>query len=225
MTTPMGLLRQLSSKLLGSLKIGAKLNIGFGILVALTLAVIGLSYLSSDRAAGNMTRTSELRAPTALAAARAQANLLKMLADVRAYLALGDQEYRAGYEEAKQAFETNLAHLESHLQPGIMAYDSRLLDIKRSFVQWSELPEQLFDLHDDQLAREPALRLLIKDANPQIARVLVGIKGMMTTQERRQPSFENMELLAEMADFQTSFFAMVAGLRGYVTTGREKLQI
>ncbi len=33
-------------------------------------------------------------APTALASALAHANLLIMLADVRGYLALGDEEYR-----------------------------------------------------------------------------------------------------------------------------------
>ncbi len=207
-------------KLLGGMNIGTKLNLGFGVLVALTLLVIGVTYLSSDRATNSMSRAIEVRAPTALAAARAQANLLRMMADVRGYLALGDREYRSGYEMAKQEFESDLGRLQTYLQPGVMAVDDRLVDIKRSLGQWTTLPGRLFDLHDDKLEREPALKLLIKEGNPLIARILVNIKGLLTNQKRRKPSRESMNLLAEMANFQASFFAMVSGLRGYVTTGR-----
>ena len=69
-------------KLLSNLKIGSKLSIGFGLLVFLTLVVIGLSYLGSLRTTTYINRTSNLSAPTALASAHAQASLLRMLADV-----------------------------------------------------------------------------------------------------------------------------------------------
>ena len=118
------------TKLLGGMKIGTKLNLGFGVLVALTLLVIGITYLSGDRATRSMHRATDVRAPTALASARAQANLLRMLGDVRGYLALGDQQYRSSYEQARQEFETDLGRLESHLQPGVMAVDGRLADIR-----------------------------------------------------------------------------------------------
>jgi signal transduction histidine kinase len=206
--------------LLGGMKIGTKLNLGFGVLVALTLLVIGITYLSSDRATRSMHRATDVRAPTALASARAQANLLRMLGDVRGYLALGDAQYRSGYEQAKQEFETDLGRLETHLQPGVMAVDDRLADIKRSLGRWTPLPAQLFDLHDDQLEREPALKLLIKQGNPLIARILVNTKGLLANQKRRKPSQESMNMLSEMARFQSSFIAMISGLRGYVTTGR-----
>ena len=83
----------LGGRPLSRLKIGAKLNLGFGVLVLLTTVVIGLSFFASERAATNMSRTTDLRAPSTLASSRAQANLLKMLADVRGYLALGDESY------------------------------------------------------------------------------------------------------------------------------------
>ncbi len=208
------------TKLLGGMKIGTKLNLGFGVLVALTLLVIGITYLSGDRATRSMHRATDVRAPTALASARAQANLLRMLGDVRGYLALGDRQYRSSYEQARQEFETDLGRLESHLQPGVMAVDDRLADIKRSLGQWSPLPGRLFDLHDDQLEREPALKLLIKNGNPLIARILVNTTGLLANQKRRKPSQESINLLSEMASFQSSFIAMISGLRGYVTTGR-----
>ena len=210
--------------LLRRVNIGSKLNIGFGVLVALILAVIGVTYISSDRATNNITRTNNVSAPTALASAQAQANLLEMLGDVRGYLALGDQQYRTGYDQARQSFEENLNQLDKLLQPAGQNVSAEtsipLSELKETFAQWSPLPEKLFNLHDDQLEREPALRILIKDSNPLIARILVSIKSMIATQKRREPNPGSMILLSEMAGFQASFFGMISGLRGYVTTAR-----
>jgi len=223
--SPGSLLRQLFYRV----KIGGKLNLGFGLLVVMTLAVIGVSYLGSNQATVEINRTADLRAPTALAAASAQANLLRMVADVQAYLALGDQEYRDSYAQAKAAFESDLAQLETLLrQPGsaesIVIDAGDLAALKIAYGQWASLPEQLFDLRDDQLKREPALRILIEEANPLIVPILVEINSMITTQSQREPTAENVALLSDMANFQASFFATVSGLRGYVTTGRDSFK-
>lgn len=222
----------LAGSVFRNMGIGGKLTIGFGILGALTLVVIALSYLGSYQATININRTSDVRAPTALASSRAQANLLRMLADVRGYLALGDQEYRTGYSQAKQAFEADLAELEQlagrNEAAGSSAtdveYDLRLEELESSFAEWSELPERLFDLRDDQLQREPGLRILIEEGNPLITSILVDVSSMIETQGKREPTAENMALLGDMSTFQASFFAMIAGLRGYVTTGRDSFK-
>ncbi len=213
-------------KFLNNLKIGSKLNIGFGLLVALTLVVIGLSYLGSFRTTTNINRTSDLSAPTALASARAQANLLRMQADVRGYLALGDRIYRDGYDLSRQAFEEDLATLGTLSRNWSNPQNKeRLRQLQDAYMNWSSLPMQLFNLRDDQLQREPALRILIKEANPLIALIVVSIKSIIKTQQqRRELSAENIDLLGNMTAFRSSFFAMIAGLRGYVTTGRENFK-
>src|SRR5262245_54601562 len=216
-------------RLLGRLNIGEKLTLGFGILVALTLIVVGLNYLGSFRAVTNMNRTSDLRAPSALASAQAQADLLRMLGEVRGYLALGDEAYRDGYRRASDAFNADLQTLEGllHKDPGARAaaaasgVDHNLDALKTSLDQWRELPDRMFNLRNDQLRREPALRILIVDGNALIASIVVGAKAIIATQQRREATPANMSLLADMAAFQSSFFAMVSGLRGYVTTKRD----
>ena len=231
--TPQGSANLLSGRLFNKLNIGSKLNIGFGILGALTMLVIALSYLGSSRATTNINRTTDISAPTALASAQAQANLLRMLGDVRGYLALGDEEYRTDYNQAREAFEADIAELEALARQRAPLgppstnpeFDNRLAELKTAFAQWSELPDQLFDLRDDQLQREPALRLLLQEGNPLIASIVVDIRSMLSTQQqRRDLTPEDIAMLGDMATFQASFFAMIAGLRGYVTTGRDNFK-
>jgi class 3 adenylate cyclase/CHASE3 domain sensor protein/putative methionine-R-sulfoxide reductase with GAF domain len=227
------LLRRLATgagaTLLKRLNIGRKLTVGFGILVALTLLVVGLNYLGSFKAVINMNRTSDLRAPSALASAQAQTDLLRMLGEVRGYLALGDDAYRDGYRKASDSFNANLQALEALLHKDAAARaaaaasgaDRNLADLKTALGEWAELPDRLFELRNDQLRREPALRVLIVDGNALIASIAVSAKAIIATQQRREATPANMTLLADLASFQSSFFAMVSGLRGYVTTKRD----
>src|SRR4249920_321900 len=97
------------------LSVGHKLNFAFGLIVLLTLVVVGLVYLATDRTSNSMERISQERSPAARTAAEAQANLLRMVADVQAYLALGDESYGLDYDLASEAFEANLAALDEQI--------------------------------------------------------------------------------------------------------------
>ena len=203
---------------LNNLKIGRKLTIGFGILVALALLGAGLSYLGSRKATQEISNTDEVRVPTALVAARAQADLLRVQADVRGYLALGDQEFRDSYHQDVKAFEGHLRDL-MVLAPKLEPADQeRLQQISTTYQQWSQNPEKLFDLRDDQLEREPAYAIFATDGLRRGGSVLIDTGKLIDEQGLQTPTAENQALLAEMARFQGSFSAMLSGLRGYVTT-------
>lgn len=203
---------------LKDLKIGQKLAIGFGLLVLLTFISAGVSYLGSGQATDKIKRTDDLRVPTALTASRAQANLLRMLADVRGYLALGDQKYRDSYQQSTQYLETNLAELD-RLSPNLDADNQvRLVKLGITYNQWKDLPPHLFELRDDQLDREPAYRLLATKGTTSAGAVLIAISQLIELQGQREASADNLELLRDMAKFQGNFAAMLSSLRGYVTT-------
>jgi CHASE3 domain sensor protein len=205
-------------KLLNNLKIGNKLDTAFGILVTLTLLVVGVSYLGSASATSTINRTDEVSVPAALAASSAQANLLRMLDDVYVYLALGDAGYRDSYAQHSEAFKTDLAELE-RLSPSLSAASqAQLGQLKQALGQWLPLPNQLFDLRDDQLEREPAYKILATDGLRLGGTILIDVNNLIDAQGRREPTAENITLLAEMAKFQGSFASMLSGLRGYVTT-------
>lgn len=205
-------------KFFRNLNIGRKLTIGFGILVVLVFLGAGISYLGSGQATQKINVTDDVRVPVALAAAQAQADLLRMQADVRGYLALGDPVYRERYYQSQQSFEKDLASLE-RLSPFLDDENQlRLQEIKSTYQNWVELPDQLFELRDDKLEREPAYRLLATEGTKYAGQVLIDISQLIELQGQQEPTAENLALLQDMAKFQGNFAAMLSALRGYVTT-------
>jgi PAS domain S-box-containing protein len=183
----LGILGRLpGARLLNDLSIGNKLNIGFGMLVGLTLLVVGLGFLGSRGAIQDIQRTTYLRAPIALASTRAQVNLLRMQTSVRGYLALGDPQYRDDYQGARQAFEANLAELEALLADEGGEDIQHLNELDATFEEWSTLPERLFELHDAARVfegaedRRPleALYLFSTEAEPRSEHMLQMLEEM-----------------------------------------------
>lgn len=202
------------------LSIGLKVSGGFALLVALLLLVAGRSYFASTAATQSIESTADARLPIANASARAQANLLRMISDVRAYLALGDSDratdFRTSYQRSRTEFATNLNELESLSTNFTPENQERFEQLKAAFVRWSDstweaYPERLFELRDDQIEREPAFRLLTTEGGRLAGNVLIDTGQLIASQS-------NTQTLKDLAQFQGSFAAVFSGLRGYVTT-------
>jgi len=212
------------------LKIGPKLIIGFSLLISLMLVGFGLGFFASNSATVEINRTTTFRAPLTLEASQAQANWLRLVADVQAYLALGDPEYKIHYGVIKGYFEANLDEIDNIIQQQggeqneYIELKKKLDELRLQYEEWSALVPRLFALRDDQLKREPALRILIVDATPQINTIIVNSSTMIETQKIRESTDANISAMGAMAEFQSSFYAMVAGLRGYVTTNRDSFK-
>lgn len=197
------------------LKIGTKLSIGFGLLLAIILINAVGGYSSNSTATTKIGKTDEVYVPSMVTASKAQANLLRMLGDVRGYLALGEPIYRENYQSSVQAFENDLAELKKILGD----QDSDLLhQLEDSYAAWKPLPEQLFELRDDQLDREPAYRRLATEGVTSAGNVIIDVNSLINQQDQNEPSLENQSLMADTAKFQGTFQAMLSALRGYVTT-------
>lgn len=198
------------------LRISTKLELGFGAFVLLALLAAAASFAGSTEATNKANLTSTVRMPVALTAAQAQTDLLRLMGDIRGYLALGDQEYWDSYGESENAFRADLAALEQ-LQPyfdPLNAY--RFEQLKAAYVEWSALPSRLYSLRNDQLEREPAYRLLATDGVRSAGKVLITVNALIDAP--RTAGTESMAMLQEMANFQGTFAAMLSALRGYTTT-------
>lgn len=204
------------TRFFADLKIGPKLGIGFGFLILLIFFNAVVSYRSSSTATEQITSTNQVRVPTALIASRAQANLLRMLADVRGYLALGDTLYRDGYKRSSALFEKDLEQLKK--KPLGPDDEALLVDLEQAYNEWKSLPEQLFELRDDQLDREPAYRKLATDGVAAAGQVIINVNQLIDQQKLNTPTLENQAMMADTTKFQGNFLAMLSALRGYTTT-------
>ena len=206
---------------LNNLSIGWKLNLGFGLLVILTLLVVVFGAIGSRQATANINLTGDLRVPSALASARAQASLLEMIANLRGYLVLGDQALIADYNRAKVAFEANLAEMQrlAHTAADPETTQARLTELESIFGQWSVLSEQMFKLHDNPRQNQPALQIYHADVRPLSVKILGEMSRVVDLQRQRETSLQNSDLLTNMVDFQTSFEAMLTSLHSYAVVG------
>ncbi len=196
-----------------------KLDWGFGTLVMLTFLAVGRGYLGASHTNHSIEKTREVRMPTAINSAEAQADLLNMLSLVRGYLVTGNADYRVQYHEAKDSFEAELAVLNAQRSNQDLKTSQNEFDrLTVSYQIWSELPEKLFTLHDDLLENQPALNLLETEATLPISIVRKETQNLLDSQEVRSFSFENMTVLKNIVSFQVSFNDFISNLRTYVAT-------
>jgi len=204
---------------IGDLNLTRKLNLGFGVLVVLTLLVAGRSYWGSLKATINIKRTQDFRVPTALTSANAQANLLRMLSNLRGYMATGKSELRDRYQESRQAFENDLTAMVALSQSGDFAQNQqRLATLQASYREWSAIPDQLFALRDNAFENQPALQLLEQQGEVPIKIIENETQEIAAQQATRPPTAANNALLVELATFKGSFALLVAALRTYLVT-------
>lgn len=187
------------------------------VLTALALVIVAVNYFGSLPATQTINLTSDIRVPTTLSAARAEANLLRMLGALQGYLAQGDSLFRDNYAQARQAFEANLAELQALAPLLDPEARQRIEEFAATFEQWSALPPELFELRDDQLAREPAYRSLTTQALPLSSSILADFQTLVEQQVSRDPSTA-LDLISDLSTFQDSWHAMQAALSSYVTT-------
>jgi len=213
------LLARLSGiRLLNDLSIGGKLNIGFGVLVGLTLLVAGLGTVAGNEATRKIEIAEGQRVPTVLVLSRAQTSLLAMQSSVRGYLVLSNLQNRDDYNRAKLVFETSLAELEEHAAFNTDQENIRRIEeLKNTFEAWVALPERLFELHDDPDENQPAVRIARLQIQPLHTAVLDEIEALIESEEQR--GTPRPELLEDLTDFQTTFDIMATNLKAYAASG------
>src|SRR5262245_7322657 len=206
-------------RILGRLGIGAKLTLAFGALAAVTVLVVFSGFLAGRSVTRDITLAEAARAPASLTSAQAQASLLRMQLHVRGYLVLGDPQDVELYQAHKRAFEEQLAALQALAKTWREEDARQAAQLSRDYEQWVELPQKLFELHDNPLKNRPALQLARLEVQPRKVEVLNQVDAIIGSQEGRDLSDRKRELLTDLIGFQTSFDAMVTNLMAYAASG------
>lgn len=208
-----------SEDFFSNLSIRDKLKLGFGSLVTLTFIVAGCSYLGSLQATSNINLTRGVRMPAALASADAQANLLKMSSNLRGYLATGESEFRDRYQQARQKFKADLDQLNFlTAKAQDLDHTENLQKLQALYQNWDKLPDRLFNLRDNPLKNQSALKLLSEQGDVPIQIVLREVSQMLEEQETKVLDAEGALLLRYLVDFKSSWALETSALRSYLST-------
>ncbi|WP_071518501.1 ATP-binding protein [Geitlerinema sp. PCC 9228] len=202
------------------LSIRDKLSLGFGLLVVVTFLVVGRSYLASIQANKTIKQTQESYAPAAIASSTAQKNLLRMLSNLRGYLATGKSSFRDRYQDARHNFERDIAELQTLLsQSPASSEKQNLQELADTYKTWSKLPEQLFALYDNTTNNQPAFRVLQQQGTPLISRITRDTSQLIALQENKNLSTSKQaKLLQDLIQFRSAFLISVSSMRGYIVT-------
>ena len=205
--------------------IGTKLTVGFGILTGLTLLVVALAFVAGRDATLDIEVSEAVRAPASLESARAQEALLRMQLHLRGFLVLSNEEDIEQYHVARQAFEKSLSSLEALAGRWEPEDRRHVKDLTERYVQWKELPLQLFALHEDILRNRPALRLSRVEVQRRRVQVLADTEAMIELQKVRGVDEVQRETLAAIFTFQSSFDALATNVMAFGASGESNFKL
>jgi signal transduction histidine kinase/ActR/RegA family two-component response regulator len=208
--------------------IGVKLTIGFGVLVGITLLVVGLDFVAGLSATRKISVTEELREPILRAATEAQANLLEAQVHMRGYLVSGNQRDVMQYDVSRKAFEEQMTILKSILAKSNVDMDAQhIAEVESIYQAWSKLPPRLFLLHDNPLENRLSLQLARVEVQPLETQVLDQIDELFKARGNNNGSrpSERRTFFADLSKFQTSFGATAANLVAYAASGEKNFKL
>jgi HAMP domain-containing protein len=136
---------------LSSMRIWVRLSVSLGLLAALTVLVVLISFMAGARAQKNMRGTNELHVPAALASARAQADLQRMTGALQAYLVLGQSVYRDDYAKSAAAVAADLTALSGLSRDFDVADRQHVNDLAAAYGRWTNLATRLAALPDNRV--------------------------------------------------------------------------
>lgn len=207
--------------------IGAKLSIGFGVLIGITLLVVGLGFVAGQSATRKISATEELHEPVLRAATEAQASLLGNQLHLRNYLVWGNGNDVAQYEASRKSFAEHLSTLKLLLEKSGANRDAqRIAELDALYQEWSKLPPRLFAQYNP-LEDRLALRLARVEVEPLRTRVLDKtdelLKSLSGKGQRSSPG--HLAFLANLSDFYTSFDTMMGDLFSFAVSGEKNVRL
>lgn len=204
-----------------NMTITKKLIISFGALILLILILAAFSFGGTIQVTEKIRQTEEVSMPVALASARAQADLLRMVGAMRGYLVLGEPAYRENYEQAQHAFETDLNRLQAYTPYFEGENQARLQELEATFEAWTDWPEELFEIRDDRIRREPAHAKLVSEGTVLSNKILTDLSVVMAHQRERELTPELIDQMVRLAEFQHGFTEVLFSLQSYANTRQE----
>jgi methyl-accepting chemotaxis protein len=214
-------------KSITSLTVKRRLTLGFGMIVAIMLAVSLYTLLNLKSIQRIETRLLDLRVPTVLAGARLENGINLSLAGLRGYMILGKVPEKAkamkksrlaGWKELDGAMDEMREFSRSWTNPANIKKLREIEDYVEEFRVAQQEIEDIAHTADEV----PAFNTLLNQAVPRSSKIIDALTLMIDEEATLQATAQRKTLLKLLADSRGSFAIGLANIRAYLLSGDSK---
>ncbi|MFT5152635.1 MAG: methyl-accepting chemotaxis protein [Planctomycetota bacterium] len=201
------------------LSIAKRIGIGFGLMVALMIALAVFVEKGAEAVDSTQRDISEHRIPTALAAAELETGINESLAALRGYMILGGDTMKQARAHSWTRIHDKIAQLEELSEFWTQIHDVEALAEMRSIIDQFEVAQQQVEDIAQETANQPALVILFEEAAPLATSMLASLTLIIDEEMTLEATAERKALLGGLADSRGSLAQAIGAIRGYLISG------
>jgi two-component system, NarL family, sensor histidine kinase NreB len=194
------------------MKIGTKLGIGIGTLLALCVVIGLVSYTQTQLVRKKLEEVTRVKEPTNSAVYELENNLVETAFSTLGYFATGDPKLNAALERNRQSFEENQKKYAEVIAVGSSGGTER--DVRGMFTHLYEMGAEQVAFRDQSAAQ---MRELLKDLN--------AIDRLLTERIQKSISVDDplaYKRLQAALEMQVQVNAIMKGIGSYLLTGESQ---
>ena len=211
----------------GSMKIGTRMGIAFGIITALLIGAVGVTIwkIKSMGTVETVERLTTLRVPTANASLMALNGVNHSLAALRGWIILGKDKFKeeravAWTKEIKSSLDEMNTLSVNWTNPTNV---EKLGIIRKNMDLFEKYQQEIEDIANT-IENTPASKILFEQAAPQVAIMAENITEMIDLEAKLEATADRKALLGMMADVRGTLGLGVGNIRVYLLSGDKKFK-
>ncbi len=207
---------------LTALKIKARLNLGFGAMVAIIITLVGITVFQVSSVSNINDRVVELRVPTSNASQGMVNGINASLAGLRGYMITGNQTFK----DQRAATWTEIDQIRAEMDELSKNWTNpanvqKWVDFKVILDEFRVAQQQVEDVAKT-VDEQPATKILVQQAAPQAAILVAEITKMIDIEATQPATPDRKALLGIMADVRGTTAVGLANIRAFLLTGDQK---
>lgn len=202
----------------------AKLFLGFGLIITISLISTLLVYVQLEKTNNNQNILLDVRAPTVEAGLRLSSGINQSLSGLRGYLILGadlqkadvfKNERNLGWQDIDTAIES-LNHFSLNWT---VPENIKNLKTMNTLIDEFRVAQQEIEDIAHTSANIPSFDILLNDAAPRAAKTIESLTKLIEAEMNEEVNEERKALLKTLADSRASFALGIANIRAYLLSG------
>ena len=208
---------------ISQLSIRTKVWGGFGVLLALIIAVSAVSWRSLFQIENEFSRVVEEVQPTMLASQTLSRSLAQASAELGVYLLTEEDASRVKYGQSLEQVEVAMSDL-SRLaaEQGVAELADKVAHLETLVDRFASYRDRMVELTEDRMANMAGLNYAAENLNPVSQEMLQITSEMLGSEFEEEASIERRALFNEIHQLRYAWANVMNGVRAYIAFRTER---